>query len=242
MNAEQLFEAAEAIRMSELRGDFMIGLRPLADLDEMEQLYSDALAAGGREMALRIASTWMYDEAHDRAEQAHALVEPLLGDDPDGSAHVLAGYMALRGFGFGEDPVESRRLHAIAAERGNPAGMFEMYVLLSSGTGGPRDDAEAQRWCIAAAEAGSARAVYNLGAFHASGRGFPRDLAKALAYYRQAADLGNGQAAATAGIMTLRGDVGQPSVDEARALLDRAEALGFDVGSLLERVGLERPR
>jgi hypothetical protein len=170
--------------------------------------------AGDRECGL----TWAREEL-DRPEPDHALLHrvlaPLLADDPDGRAHLIAGYVAFRGLGEPASPSKSASLQRIAAEKGNADAMFELYVHASTGQGMERDEEEALRWCTRAAELGQDRACYNLGAFHATGRGVPQDWAAAVKWYERAAELGNGRAAAALATMYRLGE--GVDVDAARA-------------------------
>lgn len=175
------------------------------------------------------------------ADEAAALLPGLLEPDPDGAGHLLAGYMALTGFGAPQDAAESVRLHREAARRGSRSGMFEMYVLLSTGTGVDKDEAAALRYCRQAAELGHPRAAYNMGAFHATGLGelVAQDLGAAAMWYERASGLGNGRASAMLGYMYLVGDGVAADEVKANEWFAVADEQGFDVGEFLESLGIE---
>jgi len=219
-------------------------LAALAQQDLTHTRYeADTLAAlaslPNREAKLLAARTWMYREDEEHAEQAIAIAREACDDD-DGRAHVLLGYMTFRGFGTTSDPQESFRLHEIAAQRGNADGMFELYVLLSTGRGVAKDEARALQWCERAAAQDHGRALYNMGSFHATGRGFAQDPVRALGFYLRASEAGHGQASATAGVMFWTGD--GTKIDRARAhqLFGLAGDQGYDVEALLDAVGITR--
>jgi len=199
----------------------------------------DALAVNpAREAQLFAVRLWMDLGYEDDGPRALALVRELCRDDPDGSAHVLLGYMTHRGYGVAKDEAENARLQAVAAERGNADAMFELSVLAYNGALGPRDSDAAIRWCRAAADHGHARAAYNLGAFYATGDSVPQDPARALEWYLKASAAGHGQASAMAGIMTWKGDGTSPDAARGQQLLALAESQGVDPTPLLEEAGL----
>src|SRR5262249_52466826 len=143
-----------------------------ADPEGAVDSFRRAADAGLREGAvsfIRHAYFALRDE--DLAEEVARRAKALLADDPDGSGHLLCGWLAFNGYGFPKDAAESLRLHREAAARGNADAMFEIYVLQSTGQGTEKDEAAALEWCKKAAEKGQARACYNLGAFYATGRG-----------------------------------------------------------------------
>lgn len=161
--------------------------------------------AGDREATLAVVRDAIYASSGDAA-LAQRLIAPLLANDDDGRAHVLAGYMALRGFGEAADASKSVELHRKAAEVENADAMFELYVLGSTGQGMEIDEARDLSWCVRAAELGQPRACYNLGTFYAKGRGVPQDWSAAVRWYERAAELGNARAAATLATMYEIGD------------------------------------
>ena len=199
----------------------------------------EALAAlPDREARLFAVQLWM-----DLADQPHApraleMIHALCADDPDGSAHVLFGYMAQRGYAVPKSAAENGRLQRIAVERGNADAMMELSALAYNGALGPADMETTIRWCREAAARGHPRACYSLGAFHAIGNGVPKDQASALEWYLRASDAGHGKASATAGVMTWRGEGTVPDPARAQQLLALAESQGFDPTPLLEEAGL----
>ncbi|MEO5821868.1 MAG: hypothetical protein ABIT71_15300 [Vicinamibacteraceae bacterium] len=199
----------------------------------------EALAGlGDRESRLFAARLWMDlgDDAH--AARALALARTASDADDDGAAHLLLGYMANRGYGLPADDVESARLHAVAAARGNADAQFELAVFAHTGRIAPPDQEAAVRWCRAAAARAHPRALYSLGAFYATGDGVPQDETEALACYLRAAEAGHGKAAATAAVMYWRGEGAAVDRQRARGLFHRAEEQGFDPEPLLEEAGI----
>jgi TPR repeat protein len=191
-----------------------------------------------RKAKLLAARTWMYREDEEHAEQAIAIAREACDDDDDGRAHVLIGYMTFRGFGTGTDPLESFRLHEIAAQRGNADGMFELYVLLSTGQGVAKDEARALQWCERAAAQDHVRALYNMGSVHATGRGLARDPVRALGLYLRASQAGHGRASAAAGVMLWTGDGTKTDRARARQLFDLAGDQGYEVEALIDAAGI----
>ena len=145
--------------------------------------------------------------------------------------------MTFRGFGTGSDPQESFRLHEVAAQRGNADGMFELYVLLSTGQGVAKE-ARALQWCERAAAQDHGRALYNMGSFHATGRGVAQDPVRALGFYLRASQAGHGRASASAGVMFWTGDGTKTDRTRARQLFGLAGDQGYDVEALLDAVGI----
>jgi len=203
---------------------------------------ADTLAAlwslPDREAKLLAARAWMYREDEEHAQQAIAIARQSCDDDDDGRAHALLGYMTGRGFGTRADPQECFRLHEIAAQRGNADGMFELYVLLSTGQGVAKNEARALQWCERAAAQDHGRALYNMGSFHATGLGVAKDPAGALGFYLRASEAGNGRASATAGVMFWTGDGTKTDRARARQLFSLAADQGYDVEALLNAVGI----
>jgi TPR repeat protein len=160
---------------------------------------------GDRQCALAVVRDELEAPEGD-GDIAQRLIAPLLSDDQDGGAHVLAGYMAFRGFGEPASATRSADLHRKAAAMGNADAMFELYVLASTGQGMDSDQAQAMSWCMRAANLGQPRACYNLGSFYATGRGLPQNWPAAVSWYERAATLGNARAAAALATMYEIGD------------------------------------
>lgn len=202
-------------------GDPRTGLQ--RNVVEAGRLRRLGAAAGDRECILAIVEDEL-SRGGDEGKHAQ-LLAPLLPDDADGRAHLLAGHMAHLGRGVPMDRARSLELYARAAELGNVDAMFDLYALLSDSRG-PRDEQAALAWCVRAAELGHPRACYNLGAFHAKGRGLPQDWEAARKWYERGAELGSGRAAATLAAMYETGE-GVPA-DAARAAQWRARAAASD--------------
>jgi TPR repeat protein len=83
----------------------------------------------------------------------------------------------------GDDDGRARAARLVAAQRGNPDCMFELYVLVSTGRGLAKDEARAAAVVRAAAHDQGRVALQhdNMGSFHATGRGpGPRTRARIL--------------------------------------------------------------
>jgi TPR repeat protein len=267
----------EERRMRILRGDLAIGIMPIAEAEQMVEIYRALGDAGvaeafvglgsyhldpngvhpsiedaaecacraivlgslpGRDLLRRVLPALHAEELSDPPHAAGAAraIDAALADDTSGRAHYLAGLIAFHGFGRPKDLDACLRLQEEAAARGDTDAMFELYVLLSTGTGVAKDETAALAWCTKAAELDHPRACYNMGAFAATGRGVPLDEAAAKRWYERASDAGNGRATATLGYMLLSGS----EADQARAeeLFGLAEDQGFDVEGFLAQLGL----
>ncbi|MFJ4108751.1 immunity protein Imm33 domain-containing protein [Oerskovia enterophila] len=232
---ERLLALGHGVRDAFVRNEHLVGLLPIDAEQVMIAVYRRADAAGSREAAL----TWVreaYFRGLEPAVDAAARVDALAADDPDGSAHVLRGWMRFNGYGFTQDASAAAADHEAAARIGNPDALFELSVLSATGQGVPVDEARSRLLLERAAEAGHPRALYNVAAEHATGRGRPHDPRRALVLYVAAADKGHGRAAFTAGVMTLTGDGTAPDAVRAGALLHQAEDLGFDVEGTAEQL------
>jgi uncharacterized protein len=118
--------------------------------------------------------------------QAHALFERAASaGNPRGAAN-FAGNGNLP-----SDPSEARALLLKAAEANSAEAQFQLGVMYSEGTGGPKDDVAARAMFEKAAAQGHAQALDWLGAYVLSGRGGPQSTEAAKGYYEQAAALGN---------------------------------------------------
>jgi TPR repeat protein len=175
-----------------------------------------------------------YDEAHTFARQA------LQGQDPNGEVRYLLGLMAYHGRGRSKDIQDSLRYHQEAAARGNADALFELFVYAVSGIG---EKDKAIFYLKEAGKRDQPRAAANLGALYATGQmaGIAKDLTQSVQWYKRAADLGMGRAAAALGVMALRGEGMDKDPQAAKAYLERAEKLGFDVDEYLAANQLKRP-
>lgn len=103
----------------------------------------------------------------------------------------LAQLYDLGEAGLPRDPVEARRLIALAAESGDAQAMHNLGVFYFRGEGGAQDLASAVQWFRKAAAAGVVESQYNLGLLYQSGSGVTQDLAQARYWFGQAAALGD---------------------------------------------------
>jgi TPR repeat protein len=109
-----------------------------------------------------------------------------------------------------------------AVNKGSSAAMVELGVLYGAGNGVPKDPAQARKLFERAAEAGNPRGVSNLAAL--SG-GTPADPIKARELLAKAAD-SNAEAQYQLGLMMADGVGGPQDEAGARALFEKAAALG----------------
>ncbi|WP_397419015.1 hypothetical protein [Phenylobacterium sp.] len=96
--------------------------------------------------------------------------------------------------GLSRDPVEARKLTALAAEAGEPRAMHNLGVYLFRGEGGVQDLVQAIDWFRRAASAGIVESQYNLGLVYQSGTGVARDVSQARYWFRLAAARGDAEA------------------------------------------------
>lgn len=228
-SAERLLAAGNGLRGAFARHDHTIGLLPADAFDVMLESYRRADAAGSREAALLWLQYAYFERLDGLAAEAAARVDRLVEDDPDGTAHLLRGWMRFNGFGSTPDVAAAVTDHEAAAARGQAAGDFELSVLFGTGQGVPVDQERSLHHLRAAAEKDHPRALYNLAASHATGRGVPLDAARALELYVRAAERGHAGAAFTAGVMALTGEGTAPDAAMAGELFAEAQDLGLDV-------------
>ncbi len=93
------------------------------------------------------------------------------------------------------DPARARELLEKAADT-NAEAQYQLGLMLSEGTGGPKDDVAARAMFEKAAAQNHPGALERMGAFTQDGRGGAKDSAAAKSYYQRAADLGNEDAKA----------------------------------------------
>jgi localization factor PodJL len=96
--------------------------------------------------------------------------------------------------GLPRNPVEARRLTALAAEQGDVKAMHNLGVYLFRGEGGAQDLAGAAQWFRKAAAAGVVESQYNLGLLYQSGSGVQADASQARYWFRLAAARGDAEA------------------------------------------------
>ena len=78
----------------------------------------------------------------------------------------------------------------------NAEAQYQLGLMLSEGSGGPKDNAGARALFEKAAAQNHPGALERMGAFSQEGRGGPQDKDAAKAYYKRAADLGDEHAKA----------------------------------------------
>jgi len=96
--------------------------------------------------------------------------------------------------GLPRNPVEARRLTALAADAGDVKAMHNLGVYLFRGEGGAQDLAGAAQWFRKAAAAGVVESQYNLGLLYQSGSGVAQDASQARYWFRLAAARGDAEA------------------------------------------------
>jgi TPR repeat protein len=275
---QQRLRRCESIRQRVLRGDAIVGVVSIADIEQMVATYRELGAAGvadawvglGRyhldpsglhrsvadaaECAcravaagsldgvrlLRVVVPAQHDMEHQppSASNARHALERMLASDDTGLVHHVLGLLAFHGLGGPKDVATYVQHQVIAADRGHADALFEMSVLLATGTGVVKDFNKALGYCRKAAELDHPRACYNLGAFHATGRGVKRDEAKARTWYERASNAGHGEATATLAAMVMTGSGGDADPTRAEELFDRAGEQGIDVAAFRQRFGI----
>jgi len=96
--------------------------------------------------------------------------------------------------GLPRNPVEARRLTALAADAGDVQAMHNLGVYLFRGEGGAQDLAGAAQWFRKAAAAGVVDSQFNLGRLYQAGSGVPQDISQARYWFRLAAARGDADA------------------------------------------------
>ncbi|HEY0650425.1 tetratricopeptide repeat protein, partial [Phenylobacterium sp.] len=96
--------------------------------------------------------------------------------------------------GLPKNPIEARRLTALAADQGDVKAMHNLGVYLFRGEGGAQDLAGAAQWFRKAAAAGVVESQYNLGLLYQSGNGVAQDTSQARYWFRLAAARGDAEA------------------------------------------------
>ena len=125
------------------------------------------------------------------------------------------------------------------AERGRPAAMYNLGLILDRGLSGEPDKQSAATWYRLAAEQGDARAQYNLALLYIQGQGVDQDYEKAVRLLRLAAKKELASAQYNLGILAYEG-LGMPiSYDRSRQWFSRATQNGFRKGECdLNYVGI----
>jgi TPR repeat protein len=108
-----------------------------------------------------------------------------------------------------KDHERAFKLHELAAEAGLPIASFNLGTHYFLGKGVEQNFEKARDCFEAAARQGFAQAAVNLGNMYMNGHGIPRDYAKAEAAYALGAD----------------------SLDDAKALMEKAQALQTERGT-----------
>lgn len=124
-----------------------------------------------------------------------------LADDGHTEAQYYMGMVYLFGNGVDMDPVQAETWFRRAydqweadADRGNPASMVEIALMLNAGLGVQRDDAKAVQWLRKAADLQYVEAWTEMGNMYLAGEGVPRDRPEAERWYRKAAAAGSANA------------------------------------------------
>ncbi|MEK8226797.1 hypothetical protein NKG05_12980 [Oerskovia sp. M15] len=131
---DRLLAAGNGLRDAFVRNEHLIGLLPVDAEKVMVDAYRRADATGSREAALAWVRESYFREL-EPADDAASRIDGLVADDPDGTAHVLRGWMRFNGYGFPRDATAAGSDHEVAALRGNPDALFEVSVLSATGQG-----------------------------------------------------------------------------------------------------------
>ena len=115
-----------------------------------------------------------------------------------------------------------------AAQRGDPAAMYNLGLLYSRGEGGlPQDYAAALRWLDKAAKKKFPRAYYLLGIHHFNGLGVPLSRKNGVSWYFKAARAGVPEAMFQMGLCLQKGVEFQPDLDKALLWFRKASDAGL---------------
>jgi localization factor PodJL len=128
------------------------------------------------------------------APGAVARLKALADADYPQAQLYLAQLYDLGQAGLARDPVEARRLVALAAANGDIQAMHNLGVFFFRGEGGPQDLSSAAQWFRKAAEGGVVESQYNLALLYQSGSGLQKDLTKARYWFAEAAGQGDTEA------------------------------------------------
>jgi TPR repeat protein len=71
----------------------------------------------------------------------------------------------------------------VAAEAGQPEGMYQLGLRYENGRDLPKNDAQAAVWYRKASDSGHGSAMFSLGGLYAAGRGVPKDLPEAYKWF-----------------------------------------------------------
>lgn len=152
-----------------------------------------ALSAPARPVSAPVLEQVRRD-VENGAPGAVARLKALADADHPQAQLYLAQLYDLGQAGLARDPVEARRLIALAAENGDIQAMHNLGVFYFRGEGGPQDLASAAQWFRKAAEGGVVESQYNLALLYQSGSGLQKDLTKARYWFAQAAGQGDTEA------------------------------------------------
>lgn len=115
-----------------------------------------------------------------------------------------------------------------AAERSDPAAMYNLGLLYSQGEGGlPQDYAAALRWLDKAAKKKFPRAYHLLGVLHFNGLGVPLSRKNGVSWYFKAARAGVPEAMFQMGLCLQKGVEYQPDLDKALFWFRKASEAGL---------------
>jgi localization factor PodJL len=152
-----------------------------------------ALSAPARPVSTPVLEQVRRD-VENGAPGAIARLKALADADHPQAQLYLAQLYDLGQAGMARDPVEARRLVALAAENGDIQAMHNLGVFYFRGEGGPQDLASAAKWFRKAAEGGVIESQYNLALLYQTGSGLQKDLTKARYWFAEAAGQGDTEA------------------------------------------------
>ena len=112
----------------------------------------------------------------------------------DGPAMTLIAELYQQGLGVEPSKTEAARWFALAADAGDPQGMFELGVMRMKGDGMPADRDGAKDMFLKAAAQDQAGAQFYLGVMALQNNGIAPDYKTAATYFERSAALGNVEA------------------------------------------------
>ena len=133
----------------------------------------------------------------------------------DGPAMTLVAELYQQGLGVEPSVTEAARWFALAADAGDPQGMFELGLMRMKGEGMKADRDGAKDMFLKAAAQDHAGAQFYLGVMALQNNGVAPDYNAAAAYFERAAALGNVEAQYAMALI-FRNGTGRPK-DDAKA-------------------------
>ncbi len=166
-------------------------------------------AAPGADLAFGAYQRGFYSTAMQEA------MKRVKRNPADGPALTLIGELFQQGLGVEPSVSEAARWFALAADAGDPQGMFELGLMRMKGEGMKADRDGAREMLLKAAAQDHAGAQFYLGVMALQNNGVTPDYKTAAAYFERSAALGNVEAQYAMALI-YRNGTGRPQ-DDAKA-------------------------